>query len=256
MTLSLPVRFYRAVPTDRPEGLVTEVWDLDPARVALVALHCWNVGCPGGVPVPRDYWVFMGSPDNHVAMWQVVTEQIVPAMQAARQAGVAVVHVQPESVAARYPDCQPPLPPEPAGLPGPAPISNHMAERASRVHGKGYLEWEGWAQLDTAAPTRPQPGDTMVVTTRQFDAWLRARGIDTLLYTGFATNLCILDSPAAIRAMAGLGYRCVIMREGTLGVEFPDTLAARVHTEAAIRYLESWWGYSSSLADFISACRG
>ena len=64
----------------------------------------------------------------------------------------------------------------------------------------------------------------MIATTEQFDSWLRDRGITDLLFTGFATNLCILDSPAAMKAMRALGYRCVIIREGTLGVEFPDTL--------------------------------
>ncbi|MEW5767581.1 MAG: hypothetical protein AB1797_08150, partial [bacterium] len=36
------------------------------------------------------------------------------------------------------------------------------------------------------------------------------------IYTGFCANLCIVDSPAAMKAMNGLGYRCVLLREGTL----------------------------------------
>jgi nicotinamidase-related amidase len=93
---------------------------------------------------------------------------------------------------------------------------------------------------------RPQAGDTMIVTTEQFDAWLRERGITTLLYTGFATNLCILDSPAAMKPMRALGYRCVIFREATMAVEFPDTLETLTHARAALRYIEAWVGYSAS----------
>jgi nicotinamidase-related amidase len=256
MEIGLPVRYYRAVPSGRPQGLVEEKWALDPAKTALVALHCWNIGCPGGIPAPEQFWVFVGSQQNHVLMWQIVTEQIAPALAAARQVGMAVVHVQPEQIANRYRELQPPLPPAPApGGGGPGPISDHAVRRAQRVHGEGYSEWEGWERLDAAEPARPQPGEMMIVTTEQLDAWLRSRGIDTLLYMGFCTNLCILDSPAAMRALAGLGYRCVILREATMAVEFPDTLEAMVHTQAALRYIEAWVGYSASVGDFLAGCR-
>jgi nicotinamidase-related amidase len=123
------------------------------------------------------------------------------------------------------------------------------------VHGEGYMQWDGWQQLDVAEPVRPRPGDTMMVTTGQFDDWLRERGITTLLYTGFATNLCILDSPAAMKAMRSLGYRCVIIREGTLGVEFPETIETLTHTRAALQYIEAWVGYSASAFDLLQGLR-
>ncbi|HXG24554.1 MAG TPA: cysteine hydrolase family protein [Chthonomonadales bacterium] len=255
MTITLPVRFYRAVPSSNPQGYVEEPWKLDLAKTAFVELHCWNVGCPGGPPVPEDYWVDMGSPQNHALGWCVITEQLVPALQAARQIGMAVVHVQPESIGNRYPHLQPPIP-EPAAPHGKGrgPISDHASRRASRVHGEGFMEWEGWKQLDIAEPVKPIAGETMIVTTDQFDVWLRGKGIDTLLYTGFCTNLCILDSPAAMRAMAGLGYRCILLREATLAVEFPDTIESRLNTQVALRYIESWVGYTASVKDFLDAC--
>lgn len=253
MKISLPVRFYRAVPTSNPAGLVTETWVLDVQKTAFIELHCWDIGCPGGPPVPEDYWVFMGSPQNHVHMWRIVTEEIAPAIHAARRIGMPVVHVQGQKIAERYPDLQPPMV-EPPSVLRARPISDHNSRRANKVHGEGYNDWKHWADCDVAEPVRPVEGDTVVVTTEQFDAWLRTRGIDTLLYTGFATNLCILDSPAAIKAMAGLGYRCVILREATTAVEFPETMETRSHTANAIRYIESWCGYSASNHDFIKAC--
>jgi nicotinamidase-related amidase len=116
------------------------------------------------------------------------------------------------------------------------------------------MDWSGWAELDIAAPLKPTDGETMIVTTDQFDRWLRERGIDTLVYAGFCTNLCILDSPAAMRAMAGRGYRCVLLRDATLAVEFPDTIDDRTNTRVALRYIEAWVGYTASTADFVRAC--
>lgn len=256
MTLSLPVRFYSGAPAASPRGLLRETWELDPRRTALIELHCWNIGFPDGPAVPADYWVFMGSLQNHERMVPIVREIIAPLLDAGRRAGMPVVHVQSESIAARYPELEPPRPPAPPSSgPGWRPVTDDVLRRTERVHGPGYREWDGWAASDVASPVRPQPGDTMIATTDQFDAWLREKGIVTLLYTGFCTNLCILDSPAAMKAMRDRGYRCVLLREATLACEFPDTLDALAHTRAAIQYIEAWVGYTAAVGDLMQALR-
>jgi nicotinamidase-related amidase len=249
MTLALPVRHYCAVPSRHPRGLVTTTWQLDPARTALIELHCWNVGVPEGLPVPEEFWVFMGSPQNHDRAAGIVTGVIAPLLDLSRRAGLPIVHVQPESVVKRYVG----LPPATPETRPPRPVTDDAVRRANAVHGEGYMAWEGWERLDVAAAVRPRPGDGMVATTEQFDAWLREREITTLLYTGFATNLCILESPAAMKPMRERGYRCVILREATMAVEFPDTLETLAHTRAALRYIEAWVGYSASVDDLRDA---
>jgi nicotinamidase-related amidase len=257
MTLELPVTHYRGAPSAEPDGRVTASWSLELARTALIELHCWNIGFPDAIPVPPDFWVFMGSLQNHERMVPIVEEVIAPLLHAGRRAGIPVVHVQSESIAARYPGMEPPRPAPPPrpGPPAPRPATNDLLERTERIHGEGYREWEGWRHVDVASPVRPEPGDTMIATTDQFDAWLRDRGITTLLYTGFCTNLCILDSPAAMKAMRDRGYRCVILREATLAVEFPETLEALTHTRASLQYIESWVGYTASASHLLHGLR-
>jgi len=150
--------------------------------------------------------------------------------------------------------------PPDARIPTPAarrrmPISDHYARRASRVHGEGFVDWEGWKDLDFAQPLRPLENETVVITTEQWDDWLREKGIDTLLYVGFCTNLCILDAPGGMRLMAPLGYRCILLREATLAVEFPETLEQRLQTQASLRHIEAWVGYTASNRDFLRACK-
>jgi nicotinamidase-related amidase len=253
--ISLPIRYFRAVPTSNPEGHVTEVWDLDFKKTAFVSLHLWNVGCPGGPPVPEDYWVDMGSPQNHAVGWTIITDEIVPALAAARQVGMTVVHVQSEMIGNRYPHLQPPKPERPRPVSaGPGPIGDWNSHRANRVHGEGFGSWEGWKELDFAIPARPLDTEPVVVTTEQWDDWLRSKGIDTLIYVGFCTNLCILDAPGGMRLMCALGYKCIILREATLAVEFPETLEQRLQTNASLRHIEGWVGYTASNRDFLRAC--
>ena len=259
MTIRLPVRQYIGVPSGEPRGLVTATWELPVAETAFIELHCWNVGVPGGLSVPDDYWVFMGSKQNHERAARIMSDTIAPCLDAARHVGLATVHVQPESIALRHVE----LLPRPGRAPVPSrpPIDeecgalaeSHVTLRAEAVHGKGYTAWEGWQRLDVAPTVKPQPSDAMVVTTEEFDEWLQARGIATLIYTGFAANLCILDSPCAMKAMNSLGYRCILLREGTMAIEFPDQPPG-MHTDVALRYVESWAGYTASADDFIRAC--
>ena len=52
-----------------------------------------------------------------------------------------------------------------------------------------------------------EPGDQVILTTAQFDRICRSKGIKNLIYTGFATNMCILGSAGATQPMLGYGYR-------------------------------------------------
>jgi nicotinamidase-related amidase len=254
-TLNLPATFYRAVPTSDPPGRITETWSLDMAKTCFVSLHCWNVGCPGGPPVPDEYWVDFGFPETHEVGWQVLMEELLPCLQAARKAGLTVVHVQSELIGKRYPHLQPPMAEPSRRVPArPGPVSNHPSIRANRVHGEGFNDWEGWKRLDFPDPVKPLANETVVVGTEQWDDWLREKGIDTLIYAGFCTNLCILDAPGGMRQMAPIGYRCLILREATLGAEFPETLAERIQTRETLRFIEAWVGYTGSTKDFLRAC--
>jgi hypothetical protein len=105
------------------------------------------------------------------------------------------------------------------------------------------------------AACAPQPGDQVVVTGRQLDRLLRRRGIKHLVYTGFATNMCILDSAAATREMLGYGYRIFLIREATLAVEYPETFAERMMTRAALKYFELKIGDTVGFDDYVAACR-
>jgi nicotinamidase-related amidase len=102
---------------------------------------------------------------------------------------------------------------------------------------------------------RPQPQDLVVTHGTQLNRLLRDMGIWNLIYAGFATDLCLMDVPGAMKEMAlRFNYRCILLRDCTTTVEQPDTVGDLLRTRLAVRQAEYTVGYSATSGDFIAAC--
>jgi nicotinamidase-related amidase len=254
--MQLTSRYFCAHPSDvSMPGVTYDEVDLDPRQTAFIELHCWNVGFSDGPPPPREYWVDMGSIENHEIGSEIVYNRIKPALDASRAAGLTVFHVQPPNIAEKHPQSRYMLEPQTPPSPKPEAIPGYRKARAEKVHGPGYMDWEGWKALDVPKVVYPQPDENVIVTGAQFDRILREKGILNLIYTGFATNLCILDSAAAMKEMASYGYRCILIRDCTMAVEFQDTVKDLLNTKVATRYIEAWVGSTIALSEYLAACR-
>lgn len=238
-------------------GWVESEYLLERAETGFVALHLWNVGEPGGPEIPERFFVDMGSREAQEESVRIARECIRPAIDAARSAGLAVFHVEPENIAMKYPSVRHMLDEPPAPSPRARPEANPgwILERAERTHGRGYRDWAGWKAMRILSSCEPEEGDQVILTGAQLDRICRSRGIRNLVYAGFAANMCILDSPAATREMLGLGYRVFLIREATLAVEYPDTFPERLMTRAALEYFQQVIGDTLCLAQFLEACR-
>ena len=124
----------------------------------------------------------------------------------------------------------------------------------ARSHGRDYASKSGYAEMDFPEVAAALPGEPIVHQTGQFDRLLRKRGIVHLIYMGFATDMCILNAPGGIAPMAQLGYQTVLVRDATLGVEFPDWWEERVATRYAIRFFETHYGDTIESADLLRSC--
>ncbi|MGI8423743.1 MAG: cysteine hydrolase family protein [Chloroflexota bacterium] len=246
-------------------GWVETPFDLDPKETGFVALHLWNVGDAGGPPVPDRFFVDMGTRECQLESVRIADRYIAPAIAASREAGMPVFHVEPPSIALQYDSARylleaEELEPRRAKAGPERPLEANpgwIRERAERSHGRRYMEWEGWepGRMRILASCDAEPGDQVVVTGRQFDRILREGGIKNLVYTGFATNMCILQSAAATQEMLRYGYRIFLIREATLAVEYPDTFAERLMTRAALKYFELKVGDTIGFDPYLAACR-
>ena len=254
MMLNLSGRYFRPIPLDSA-GYETEPLTLDPRKTALVAMHCWNIGCEDGPPMDKNYFVGMGSLESAREAGRIMRDCIRPAMDAAREAGVLVCHVENDLIARQHPealvDAQEPAPPDEA----PPVVPGWRKRMEDRFHGKDYPTHSPLAKMDRARLVFPLPGEPFVYQTGQLDRVLRRRGIENLVYCGFATDMCVLRAPGGIEPMASSEYRLFLMRDATIGVECPDTFDKRIATRWAIRYFETHFGDTVLCQDFVGACR-
>jgi ureidoacrylate peracid hydrolase len=184
--------------TARPENLC-----FTPARTALVINDMQNAFCSPGGYLERIGFSIADAP--------AVIRQIRLLCDAARRAGVTIVHLQNGFSADQHE--------APVG----APIFRKSnALRYMRAHPEmaGKIITHGTWDYDFVDELRPQPGDLIVSKSRDsgfagtsLDSDLRGRDIRTLLVCGIACNVGV---ESTIRAAYHLDYFAVLIRDATL----------------------------------------
>jgi nicotinamidase-related amidase len=256
--LTLRVRYFQdSTPADVPcreEHFIRREIDmvLPISATAFVLVDVWNV--------------------HFIESWmerakKITVEAIVPALQAARQAGLTIIHAPCPEVADQYPQTKR-LPSVSGGAPPPdesdwPPVAFRRREGVYTAYAGPRNQPPGiavhWDPLKHRLAVSPaievRDDDVVVATGVQLHSVLAERGILHLIYVGFATNWCILGRDYGIRAMARRAYNIILLRDCTTGVEFPDTLEDGLVTEVAVREIEQQFGFSASNEDFLKACQ-
>jgi nicotinamidase-related amidase len=110
-----------------------------------------------------------------------------------------------------------------------------------------HPEIEKLAQDDNVAIIYHQNTDRT-----EFVRWLQGMSIDTLIYSGFASNMCVIGRPLGMIPMQGMGFRLFFVPEASAAVEFENTWEfGRIH-EATTFLISQWVGELISLNDFLS----
>ncbi|MCC6442656.1 MAG: cysteine hydrolase family protein [Armatimonadetes bacterium] len=266
--ITFPVRFYRIHPfgveMEKPakamRGYDTKEITIPASEVALIMMHLWNEGFPEGLNPALEHPECNGYLEYMNRARPIIEEKIVPLSEAARKAGMPMIHVTGGAYAETYPQyrlVKEMVGPEPPAEPG-CIRTDWGRERAEECYGPGF--WERHPPTtDTSRPAyrdipecaKPRPCDYMVATGHQLNRLCRGLGVWTLLYTGFLTNVCVLHSAGGMLDMIGRGYRTVILRDCTTGGEQADTVDDMVNTRMAIRYIEYTNGYSAESGDIL-----
>ena len=254
--LSLPARYFQdSTPAGEPcreERFIRREVEvrLPVAQSALVLVDMWDRHF-------IDSWIERAA--------RITTERVVPAVEAARQAGIHIIHAPSPPVACQYDQVESGLPTDVVSPPGPdwppASFRNREGEYAAFVGPRNQSPGIGsrWDVMKDDLGMTPEievaAADTMVETGAQMHRVLSRRGILFLIYAGFAANWCLMGRDYGIRAMSRYGYYILLLRDCTAGVEYPDTLEANLVTEMTIREVEQQYGFSTGNEAFLEACR-
>jgi nicotinamidase-related amidase len=194
----------------------------------------------------------------------VTANAIVPALSAAREAGLTIVHAPCPEVARQFSQLKQHTPPKVLPTPDwPPPEFRSRAGEYAVYRGPRNqppsigIHWDGLAsKLGMSPAIEVRDGDLVIATGQQLHELSEGRGILHLIYVGFATNWCVVGRDYGIRTMARRGYNIILLRDATTGVEFPDTLDNLFATELTIREVEQQCGFTASNEHFFAACRG
>jgi len=255
-TPELRVRYFQdSTPEDVPcleSNFIRREFDMPLAQeqTALVLVDLWNIHF-------IESWLARAK--------QVMEEKVLPMIEAARHAGMLIVHAPSPPVAAQFPEHRTEVPPKPimpaSGPDWPPPefrrrqgdYGAYLGPR-SQPPGIGF-RWNPMKDQLSISPSVEVGEDEPVISdAHELHHVLARNKILHLVYAGFATNWCLVGRDYGIRNMSRYGYNIVVLREATTGVEFPDTVENCFVTEVTIREIEQQYGFSTSNQDFENYC--
>ena len=253
--LKIPVRYYRIYVDPSVEcveknfGYVEKVLEIDEKKAVLVLVDVWNMHY-------IDSWIARAA--------EITVNKIAPVTEAARKAGMTIIHAPSPPVAKKYPqwtkyaddeDLNPPTQSAPEWPP--TEFVKRTGEYSTYARRKEPIleAWEERRQaMEIADPVKPEPEDFVIATGDQMNRLLMDRRILHLFYAGFATNMCVQFRDYGMRAMSRRGYNLILIKDATTGVETHDTVDELLMTRVAIRDIEVQLAYSTTSEVFIKAC--
>ena len=85
----------------------------------------------------------------------------------------------------------------------------------------------------------------------RFADYLRSQGVDTLIYSGFASNMCVIGRDLGMIPMAIKGFRMFFVPEASAAVEFKDSWHTGAVHQATTSLISQWVGELIDLRAFL-----
>lgn len=244
------------VPAEGYGGWQKTELEVDPAQIALVVMHAWDVGTFDERPgcwhaveyIPRAY--------------EISQTVFPPLLAAVREAGLHVFHVV--GGGDYYRDC--PGYEKAVELAGPDPETpecippDPVLKRLRRF--KADHVWPGKHNApDFKKPrgfvpeAKPLDDEGVAENTHQLFALCKDAGVNHLVYAGFAIDWCLLMSPGGMLDMQRRGFLCSALRQAVTAVENKQTARHQIAKEIGLWRVAISFGFVFDVDDFIAALK-
>jgi nicotinamidase-related amidase len=87
----------------------------------------------------------------------------------------------------------------------------------------------------------------------EFATYLRSKGIDTLIYIGFSSNMCIIGRRMGMIPMVQNGFRLFFVPEASAAVEYPNTWDNQSIHHATTKIISQWIAEIIDYDEFMHA---
>ena len=269
----LPWHIYRHFPADFSKwdaaavgfrGWESDERELDLSRTCLALMHLPDRGL-----TPDSEWGpdaqnpnYLGTVEWVPRTMDLVTFRLPRLVQAARAAGLQVAHV---GVGKRFPTDGPiwdrcmaeagAAPPADADV-----ITGGGTWRPQHTRDVFDLPRQNPPNtpphtFSLPAPLRPQGKDIITQQPWQLHRLLKKRGIDHIIYTGWALNWCLWFSPCGMSDMNRKGYLCSAVRGGCVAIENRESAVGEQNLEYAYWKTSTMFGYIFDLHELTHALR-
>ena len=258
--LRIPTRYYRLYLESRPYGCeekdfhyVQDELEIPVREAALVLVDCWNMHyCRSYLSRSSD----------------IIQDNIVPVVEAARKVGLVIIHAPSSRLAEKYPQSRKYLEavdeeeaPKYASVDPEWPPKDYVERTGNytkfrRTFSPPPETWrEQYQDMMIAEPLTPRPEDYVIISGSHLHRILKKLKILHLFYAGFATNMCLQHRDYGIRAMSERGYGLILLRDCTTALEAHDTVDELLSTKAFVQEIELKYAFSVSSREFMEACR-
>lgn len=272
-SLQIPWHIYRHFPADFSRwreaavsfrGWESEVRELDLGRTCLALMHFPDTGlspdtefgpdCPNPAALSDIEWI--------PRTMEVVTFRIPRLVAAAREAGLQVAHV---GVGGGI-YTEGPIWEACVAEAGEAPSGDEDMLPRDADRDAGHM-WDVFALTSGDAGTPPdhvcalpaalwpQGADIIAQHAWQLHRLLKNRGIDHILYAGWALNWCLWFSPCGMLDMWRKNYLCSAVRGGCVAIENAESAVGERNLEYAYWKTATMFGYIFDLHELTTALR-
>ena len=258
--IELPVRYLRMQGPEeslfRHEGKKIK---LLPEETAFVLVDVWDLS-----QVPESKFPGLRSFGERV--FKITEEKIKPALDVARKLGLTVVHAPTNYVSVKYPQYHRLKQELNLSKPASSRQDDWPPQDFARDRRREFEEDRYWKNFevdnelrceltDIIESVKPLDDEYVISTGREMNEVLKMKTILNLIYVGFATNICLIQKPGAMREMGPTrGYRTILIRDCTTAVETHNTVKDLVMTKLWIEWIEmEGLGYTTTSDDFIKA---
>jgi hypothetical protein len=265
--IALPANYYQQfdadfsldVPGEGYGGWGRAEVELSSEHTAVVVMHAWDCG------TREEYAGWHRCVEYLPRAAYIVREVFPPLLQAVRASGMTLFHVVgggdyyqslPGYQRALSLASTPPAAPE--RIAADDALRELSAFRSRHVFVGKHNEADvncGFERVDFPHEARPLHDEGIAENTPQLFALCKERGINHLIYAGFAINWCLLLSPGGMAEISRHGIMCSALRQAVTAVENKETARAELNKEIGLWRVALSYGFVFDVPDFIAALK-